>query len=683
MAKQTIQIGDNGSQFVAKLANNFSELYDIGRGIGYIIKPTDDISDNNWWATMSAQYQTFTITDDYDFGGSNVTLPANIILVFSGGIWSNGTITGNFSNFYVFGHQQCFETNLTLAGTWIRDFIYPQYYGATSNLDVVTYSNSSSPAIQKCFDSMFNVYIPGGCYYLDTGLFIRNPKQIFLAGKHNAKAGFDYDASIAMIYTDQDIDVFTIQASYVYLLGGGIDLRNVSNFSHSGVRYDCTYTITRGKIDIDITGNLTELIAGTNTGNGVLFDTVNATGVNETHYVSICGTVTNFYYGLWVQGKNILYPNVYISTIFTDLICNFCKTSFRYEQGHYSIIKGITQDGYILSLEELSMPIVYNEATNIIVDVFMYDYDGSGVMPGPPYLHRISLENHGDFVTVQNDTLRTKIFHDTMNLKVPLTPNSLVTGNRGVEYLVTKAQYGHMSFISRLDNFLAHADKRFTTSIKKYNSAVLGIDFDADLIETVGAETADVTILNANSLFIPYGSYTQITFTNAATKDTDFVEIAITLSDVYMIRRFLIAYNSVYTNFNRIQLICWHGANSIVANRLFATKEIGSMDSITFADFYRETTGKFVDKIIIRLIGVIDINQSIAINDVFMTSEFLTSPLIDIGGGQTIYGNIAINDGVKEASLPVYADNTTAKAGGLIAGDPYRTSTGVRMVVYD
>lgn len=32
--------------------------------------------------------------------------------------------------------------------------------------------------------------------------------------------------------------------------------------------------------------------------------------------------------------------------------------------------------------------------------------------------------------------------------------------------------------------------------------------------------------------------------------------------------------------------------------------------------------------------------------------------------------------------LPEYADNAAAIAGGLVAGEPYRTSTGVVMVVY-
>ena len=37
---------------------------------------------------------------------------------------------------------------------------------------------------------------------------------------------------------------------------------------------------------------------------------------------------------------------------------------------------------------------------------------------------------------------------------------------------------------------------------------------------------------------------------------------------------------------------------------------------------------------------------------------------------------------VQTSSLPVYADNAAAKAGGLTSGKPYRTATGQLMVVF-
>ena len=37
---------------------------------------------------------------------------------------------------------------------------------------------------------------------------------------------------------------------------------------------------------------------------------------------------------------------------------------------------------------------------------------------------------------------------------------------------------------------------------------------------------------------------------------------------------------------------------------------------------------------------------------------------------------------IRQPGLPVYADNAAALAGGLVAGEPYRTSTGVMMITY-
>ena len=52
----------------------------------------------------------------------------------------------------------------------------------------------------------------------------------------------------------------------------------------------------------------------------------------------------------------------------------------------------------------------------------------------------------------------------------------------------------------------------------------------------------------------------------------------------------------------------------------------------------------------------------------------VTTPITDSGTGTKYHGISSL--------LPVYADNTAALAGGLVAGDPYRTATGVFMVTY-
>lgn len=52
------------------------------------------------------------------------------------------------------------------------------------------------------------------------------------------------------------------------------------------------------------------------------------------------------------------------------------------------------------------------------------------------------------------------------------------------------------------------------------------------------------------------------------------------------------------------------------------------------------------------------------------------------GVNQTVRGRIKDSGVLNMAATPVYADNAAAIAGGLVAGDEYRTSTGVKMEVY-
>jgi hypothetical protein len=52
-----------------------------------------------------------------------------------------------------------------------------------------------------------------------------------------------------------------------------------------------------------------------------------------------------------------------------------------------------------------------------------------------------------------------------------------------------------------------------------------------------------------------------------------------------------------------------------------------------------------------------------------------------INGDITIAGNLTVT-GTSNFNAPVYADNTAALAGGLVAGDVYRKSDGTLMITY-
>jgi hypothetical protein len=59
------------------------------------------------------------------------------------------------------------------------------------------------------------------------------------------------------------------------------------------------------------------------------------------------------------------------------------------------------------------------------------------------------------------------------------------------------------------------------------------------------------------------------------------------------------------------------------------------------------------------------------------------TPLITmLGGGNMGIGKTDPGSKLAIVGLPTYADNAAALAGGLTAGDCYRTSTGILMVTY-
>lgn len=137
-------------------------------------------------------------------------------------------------------------------------------------------------------------------------------------------------------------------------------------------------------------------------------------------------------------------------------------------------------------------------------------------------------------------------------------------------------------------------------------------------------------------------------------------------------------------HFKRVQIIIVpNEGDALVTNFYPSTNyHICEVDKYSFVPFYEN-----LNKVIFRFIGgntVFTGTEILIIHEIFCLANRNNNPaMIDVAGGQTIYGNLAVNDGVKEVDLPVYADNAAAKVGGLVAGDPYRTATGVRMVVYD
>jgi hypothetical protein len=696
--KQEVQLGDTGLQLVNKLKNNFDELY-LGNSSGrYIIQATDLIGVSSWW---KAGY-VYIIRHNFDFGSATINLPAGIVLLFEGGIWSNGTIHGNNTIFTTEGLTQIFETSLTLTGTWKNAELFVQWYGAVTNENKVTYANSATVAIQKCFDSLFNVLIPNGFYYVATGLTISKPKRITLVGSYadftTTGSLATYDKIISCIYTNNDINVVTIQASDVYWLDGLIDISGVTAFTKAAFRYDQSYNHIGGALHVSICGDVTSLIAGTNTGTGILFDTANATRGAESHYIDIKANLMGLKVGVWTQPANAL--SCYSSNLPAEVIAWYVKEVVRYEMGNYSTVKATVQCCHMLTaLERMTTPLVYLRGYNICVDLSANDLDHLLMDTVAPYRAYWSIIDEGYFNKYINSSVY-EVANNTVRTTGVKASSALIVPPYGLLYANNKRRTLNNSYISRLENRLAFAEKFFTTSIKKYDGSLK--DFDNDLAETTGAETAGVTITDAASLYDPRGRATTIEHLNEATKHTDYVEIIISINGApvyyFDLGQFHVAFNLRDNNFKRVQLIYFnHTTAAYVLHEDFVPQinyqpppgtvhplgRSSGFDLFEFGGYVQRP----VEKIILRLIGVEYINLPYEIDDIIGTCygfcQSPVSPLIDIGGGQAIFGDLTFSGGTpKLLSQPIHADNAAAKIAGLIDGDTYRTPAGQLMVVY-
>lgn len=73
----------------------------------------------------------YDIQCDINLGNQALTIPANCILVFHGGSFINGTITGQFTRIEASPYQ-IFQ-NITLQGSWCVDYAYLEWFGAIGN----------------------------------------------------------------------------------------------------------------------------------------------------------------------------------------------------------------------------------------------------------------------------------------------------------------------------------------------------------------------------------------------------------------------------------------------------------------------------------------------------------------------------------------------------------------------
>lgn len=155
---------------------------------GYIIlnRNRDFISQINVDETI------YEIRDYFDLGGEEITLPANCVLKFNGGMLANGTVIGNGITIEA-PLFRIFADDITLKGDFNCDF-YPEWFGA------VTYDNETeidnAPAFNNAITQIYNMngahdLILTGAYLIRDTIFLK-PKAS-LIGRYGKTI---YDASL-------------------------------------------------------------------------------------------------------------------------------------------------------------------------------------------------------------------------------------------------------------------------------------------------------------------------------------------------------------------------------------------------------------------------------------------------------------------------------------------------------
>lgn len=669
--KKTATAGMNGYQFLSVINDNDTDLYNGAGGVSNKIPESANLYINEWWEGN----KSYTIVDDYDFAGNTVTLPAGVTLIFAGGIWSNGEIVGNNTALIPQGLNKCFETSLTLTGTWQLENIYPQWYGAISNPNNTTFSNDSASFIQKCLDSLFNVVIPAGYYYLATELTIDKPKNVNCFGRA-------INAASTVIYTNENIDIITIRTNHFYWLNGCIDLSKIAAHTKSAFKYCLDVNSMYGKIDCSILGDLTKLISGNNQSKGVYFDNTQESGGGEAHFIEIYGEFKHLKHCVLIP-KEIPENTSYVSSIDCYITAWGCWQMYYFGMGSFSKLSGTSQENNVLSEEDKNTPIIYVAASDCDISTVNYDTAPASSFPAR---HNIIVENKGEG-TVFSGSYLLQLYRNKSQFVegLKINENTVLNNPTRIGLFNNKSSFSYFSFISRFNNQFSYIYLRQSVTIKKYSG--VGKNFDTDLTATITDETENITLTDIANIFKNVGSPGRITFLNEASKSVDYVEIIINYSGllyfIYLLHNGGISGSGQGTGFfeyiKRFQLILTNvdtGQPVVFNQYLNATGNNGEV--IDFG----QILGINCSNVILRLIGCSAINVPIDISELSANAfQNPLNPTIDIGGGQKIFGTLEV-DGLKESSLPVYADNTAALAGGLTEGMPYRTSTGIRMVTF-
>jgi hypothetical protein len=647
--------GETGLTLITGLNDNFTELYSSG-GLGYTIQASDVISASAWWTADTV----YVIKSDYDFGGATVVLPAGVVLFFDGGVWTNGTIQGTLSSFMTNGNIQAFTTSLTLSGTWKNDVLTPQMYGAITNANTGLTTNDCTAIFNKVLNSGKNVYIPNGLYYIATSIIITVPASIQCSG-------IDVDYSNAVIsttnhvriYTNQNVSLLVLRSGNVSWLGGIFDVIQAANYTEDVVKYDCDYSSLNTRIDTSIFGSSSKLIVAGYNPIGVHFAQEDATvDYKEIHTATL--KLRCYYLGIGVYVSDVVGGfHTLMSECDIDGVYWGCKRNVVINNGSANYIRGWAEGMAVNTLAESVLSAVYIGCTTSIIDFELYDY---GTHDSPPlYCNQIEIENDN----ILNNFVGRCIEVDFLGKIQYNYPALSYARYRDLPFQAKAIKSYSNETVSKTDNEWAWLLKKIpTTTVVAYDGD--GYDFDANLTPSVGRPAAtSLTVTNAVvgvGLFEGRNTPPSITFGIEAKRETDFLEVVVPWT-YSMLTFYISLFEILSLKFKYIQVIIHHVDGSDDSYKISGEQYTNGGDNIYFPISPLAVNGatQTMTRMIIRFIGGTNTTGIIKINEIHARSAYnTTSPMIDIGGGQTIYGNLFLQPGTTAYKAQITQNNTTA-----------------------
>lgn len=281
--------------------------------------------------------------------------------------------------------------------------VTPQMYGYVCS-KFKDNTNDASDYIQACADSRFEVFIPGGFYYLEKSVIIRMAKTYTFVGNTDTitlgnniiqvpdEGSNEY---LSWIWTDQNINMFNIQCSRVNIKGGLTDSSDCLDYDKSHFRMDANYRVSYNRFEDLMGQGSLDTIHQPGKGGKLIFTDleVEPMGQGNSYYNKIINC-----YGLYLMSVVAISdpsqewlerPANFINTYEIEIKGDGCKKFLDLRAGNNFKVIASVQDRAVLPEEEQFFAPFYVYGNKAIIDVHCFDqnFGGSGENEEGYYRH--------------------------------------------------------------------------------------------------------------------------------------------------------------------------------------------------------------------------------------------------------------------------------------------------------